>query len=173
MADLYAERGPLFKVVLLGEAGVGKTSLFYRLKENHFTPGRRNTIGIDSCSKFVKIGEKQVTLSVWDTAGVERFRTVTKNYYRGAHACILMFNVDDPGSLQYLLHWIHDTDEFCPDALKVLVANKIDLDEQVTTESVELFASSHECHLTFRISAKTGEGIGKACTQIAKALLRE
>lgn len=63
MAALIDERGPMFKIVLLGEAGVGKTALFYRIKENTFMSNRRNTIGIDSCSKFLKFNDKQVTVS--------------------------------------------------------------------------------------------------------------
>lgn len=110
-------------------------------------------------------------LSIWDTAGVERFRTVTKNYYRGAHACVLLFSVDEPGTLQYLTHWVRDADEFCPDALKFVIANKIDLEPIVNKDSVEMFASSHNCSKAFQVSAKTGEGIKEAFTQISKELL--
>ncbi|XP_031565805.1 ras-related protein Rab-1C-like [Actinia tenebrosa] len=173
MAALIDERGPMFKVVLLGEAGVGKTSLFYRIKENTFISNGRNTIGVDSCSKFLKVNDKQVTLSVWDTAGVERFRTVTKNYYRGAHACILMFGIDEPGSLQYLTHWTRDANEFCPDAFKFVVANKIDLDCRVSLESMQMFSDSHNCSNVFQISAKTGEGIDGLLDSMAKELLNE
>lgn len=110
-------------------------------------------------------------LSIWDTAGVERFRTVTKNYYRGAHACVLMFSVDEPGSLQYLTHWVRDANEFCPDALKFVIANKIDLDCVVNADSMELFSNSHNCENVFKVSAKTGEGITEAFEKISKQLL--
>ena len=63
MAGLSADKGPLFKVILLGEAGVGKTSIFHRLKDDIFQSNRRNTMGIDSCSKYVKVGDTQVTVS--------------------------------------------------------------------------------------------------------------
>ena len=63
MAALSVEKGPLFKVILLGEAGVGKTSIFYRAKENSFLQHRKNTVGIDSFSMYIKVGDQQVTVS--------------------------------------------------------------------------------------------------------------
>lgn len=84
---------------------------------------------------------------------------------------MLIFSVDEPGSLQYLTHWVHDVNEFCPDALKFVIANKIDLDSTVNSDSMELFASSHNCHKVFKVSAKTGEGITQAFDQISKLLL--
>ncbi|XP_068722151.1 ras-related protein Rab-14-like [Montipora capricornis] len=172
MAALNADKGPLFKVVLLGEAGVGKTAIFHRAKDNSFQEKRKNTVGIDSFSMYIKVGDQQVTLGVWDTAGVERFRTITNSYYRGSHAAVLVYSVDEPSSLHYLGHWIRDLEEHAPNAKKVLVGNKKDLKCQISTETVELFNTSNECTFCALTSAKTGEGIQDIFKDIAELLVQ-
>lgn len=173
MAALSADRGPLFKVILLGEAGVGKTAIFHRSKDNIFDERRKTTVGIDSFSLYVKVGDQQVTLGVWDTAGVERFRTITNNYYRGSHAAIFVYSVDEPSSLHYLGHWIRDLEEYSPDAIKILVGNKKDLNSQISNETIEMFNNANDCKLNMLMSAKTGEGIQDAFNAIAKLLVQK
>lgn len=173
MAALSADRGPLFKVILLGEAGVGKTAIFHRSKDNIFDDGRKTTVGIDSFSLYVKVGDQQVTLGVWDTAGVERFRTITNNYYRGSHAAIFVYSVDEPSSLHYLGHWIRDLEEYSPNAIKILVGNKKDLNSQISNETIEMFNNANDCKLNMLMSAKTGEGIQDAFNAIAKLLVQK
>lgn len=173
MAALSADRGPLFKVILLGEAGVGKTAIFHRSKDNIFEERRKTTVGIDSFSLYVKVGDQQVTLGVWDTAGVERFRTITNNYYRGSHAAIFVYSVDEPSSLHYLGHWIRDLEEYSPNAIKILVGNKKDLNSQISNETIEMFNNANDCKLNMLMSAKTGEGIQDAFNAIAKLLVQK
>ncbi|CAH3042257.1 unnamed protein product [Pocillopora meandrina] len=173
MAALSADRGPLFKVILLGEAGVGKTAIFHRSKDNIFDERRKTTVGIDSFSLYVKVGDQQVTLGVWDTAGVERFRTITNNYYRGSHAAIFVYSVDEPSSLHYLGHWIRDLEEYSPNAIKILVGNKKDLNSQISNETIEMFNNANDCKLNMLMSAKTGEGIQDAFNAIAKLLVQK
>lgn len=173
MAALSADRGPLFKVILLGEAGVGKTAIFHRSKDNIFDERRKTTVGIDSFSLYVKVGDQQVTLGVWDTAGVERFRTITNNYYRGSHAAIFVYSVDEPSSLHYLGHWIRDLEEYSPNAIKILVGNKKDLKSQISNETIEMFNNANDCKLNMLMSAKTGEGIQDAFNAIAKLLVQK
>lgn len=173
MAALSADRGPLFKVILLGEAGVGKTAIFHRSKDNIFDERRKTTVGIDSFSLYVKVGDQQVTLGVWDTAGVERFRTITNNYYRGSHAAIFVYSVEEPSSLHYLGHWIRDLEEYSPNAIKILVGNKKDLNSQISNETIEMFNNANDCKLNMLMSAKTGEGIQDAFNAIAKLLVQK
>lgn len=173
MAALSADRGPLFKVILLGEAGVGKTAIFHRSKDNIFDERRKTTVGIDSFSLYVKVGDQQVTLGIWDTAGVERFRTITNNYYRGSHAAIFVYSVDEPSSLHYLGHWIRDLEEYSPNAIKILVGNKKDLNSQISNETIEMFNNANDCKLNMLMSAKTGEGIQDSFNAIAKLLVQK
>lgn len=104
---------------------------------------------------------------------MERFRTITNNYYRGSHAAIFVYSVDEPSSIHYLGHWIRDLEEFSPDALKILVGNKKDLECQISTETIELFNTANECSLSILASAKTGEGIQDTFNTIAKLLVEK
>lgn len=104
---------------------------------------------------------------------MERFRTITNNYYRGSHAAIFVYSVDEPSSIHYLGHWIRDLEGISPDALKILVGNKKDLECQISEETIELFNNANECSLSILTSAKTGEGIQDAFNRIAKLLVEK
>jgi len=104
---------------------------------------------------------------------VERFRTITNNYYRGSHAAIFIYSVDEPSSIHYLGHWIRDLEEFAPDALKILVGNKKDLECQISAETIELFNNANGCSLSVLTSAKTGEGVQNTFNAIAKMLVEK
>lgn len=165
-------RGPTYKVVLLGELGVGKTSLFRRLKDNTFDEYQTATTGIDSCTKVVKVDGETVMLSIWDTAGVERFRTLTRNYYRNAHAAVFVYSVAEASSLHYLAQWIRDTESFAPNATCMLIGNKVDLESlgEIDRTTAQSFASAHMFELQFQTSCKTNEGIAEAFNKLARAL---
>lgn len=104
---------------------------------------------------------------------MERFRTITNNYYRGSHAAIFIYSVDEPSSIHYLGHWIRDLEEFAPDALKILVGNKKDLECQISAETIELFNNANGCSLSVLTSAKTGEGVQNTFNAIAKMLVEK
>ncbi|XP_062588404.1 ras-related protein RabC-like [Saccostrea cucullata] len=161
----------MFKAVLLGEAGVGKSSIFLRLKENVFGEFLQPTLGIESCSKVVKIDGQNITFCIWDTAGAERFKTITRNYYRNTHAVFLVFSCDDPASLHYLSQWAEDCTNHAPKALKFLIGNKSDLERLIPVESVDNFATAFDCENTYFISAKTGSGIEESFQRIGERLM--
>ncbi|XP_022319744.2 ras-related protein Rab-1-like [Crassostrea virginica] len=161
----------MFKVVLLGEAGVGKSSIFLRLKENIFGDSLQPTVGIESCSKVMKIDSQNITFSIWDTAGAERFKTITRNYYRNTHAVLLVYSWDDPSSLHYLAQWAEDCTLHAPKALKFLVGNKTDLERLIPAESIDNFSAAFECEYTYLVSAKTGAGIDESFQRIGERLM--
>ncbi|XP_011425085.2 ras-related protein RabC [Magallana gigas] len=161
----------MFKVVLLGEAGVGKSSIFLRLKENVFGESLQPTVGIESCSKIVKIDGQSITFSIWDTAGAERFKTITRNYYRNTHAVLLVYSCDDPSSLHYLAQWAEDCSQYAPNALKFLIGNKSDLENLIPSESVDNFSAAFECEYTYLFSAKTGNGVEESFERIGERLM--
>lgn len=102
---------------------------------------------------------------------MERFRTITNNYYRGSHAAIFVYSMDDPSSLHYLAHWLRDLNEYSPEAMKILVGNKKDLECEISKETIELFRTANECHLSVLTSAKTGEGIQDMFDSVAQMLV--
>lgn len=104
---------------------------------------------------------------------MERFRTITNNYYRGSHAAIFIYSVEEPSSIHYLGHWIRDLEEFAPDALKILVGNKKDLECQISAETIELFNNANGCSLSVLTSAKTGEGVQNTFNAVAKMLVEK
>mmetsp|Transcript_6872 Transcript_6872/g.10480 ORF Transcript_6872/g.10480 Transcript_6872/m.10480 type:complete len:251 (-) Transcript_6872:321-1073(-) len=98
------------KIIVLGDAGVGKTSLLNRYSTQKFTGQYKATIGADFMSRDVVVMDKKgmrkvVTLQIWDTAGQERFQSLGMGFYRGADACVLVYDITDPDSLEHLEHW--------------------------------------------------------------------
>ena len=102
---------------------------------------------------------------------MERFRTLTRNYYRNAHAAVFVYSVSEASSLHYLSQWIKDTQNFAPHATRMLVGNKVDIEpmeiDELTSKS---FAKAHEFDLHFHISCKSNSGISEAFEQLAIAL---
>ncbi|XP_059147781.1 ras-related protein Rab-43-like [Physella acuta] len=161
---------PQFKLILLGDAGVGKTSIFMRVKDNVFLEQPPPTIPVDNCRQKLMVGDTLVHLCLWDTAGVERFRTITRNFYRNADAVLMVFSLDEMSTLFSLNSWEQDVKAYAPTALRFLLGNKTDLGRAVSQDVVASFATNHNCESAFMASAKTGEGISNAFQVIAHKL---
>ena len=133
----------IFKILLIGDAGVGKSSILLRFTDDAFEEHLASTIGVDFKVKTVQLGGKTVKLTIWDTAGQERFRTLTSSYYRGCHGIILVFDVNERSSFDNLKQWLDELELYSTTAhsSKLLVGNKIDLeDRQVTEQEATDFA---------------------------------
>ncbi|XP_068907253.1 ras-related protein Rab-30 isoform X3 [Tenebrio molitor] len=102
----------LFKVVLVGNAGVGKTCLVRRFTQGLFPPGQGATIGVDFMIKTVDVDNEKVKLQIWDTAGQERFRSITQSYYRSAHALILVYDISCQPTFDCLPDWLREIEEY-------------------------------------------------------------
>jgi small GTP-binding protein len=111
---------------------------------------------------------------VWDTAGVERFRTLTRNYYRNADATVFVYSVTDTASLHYLTQWLKDAQSHAPDALRVIVGNKIDLKGSIEVEEsvAQAFADLQKIKSVYRISCKTNEGVDNFITELTREIHR-
>ena len=118
----------IFKVPLIGNTGVGKTSLLLRLTDNTFNDQTITSIGVDFKVRYYELNGETIKVQIWDTAGQERFRSITRAYYRGAHGIILVYDITDRASFEHLREWMRDVNTNAPpDACRVLVANKSDL----------------------------------------------
>ncbi|KAK0417435.1 hypothetical protein QR680_013008 [Steinernema hermaphroditum] len=121
----------LFKVVLVGNAGVGKTCLVRKFTQGIFPPGQSATIGVDFMIKTLKVLDDKIKLQIWDTAGQERFRSITQSYYRSAHAIVLVFDVSCQPSFDSLPDWLSEIEQYANRrVLKILVGNKVDKDDE-------------------------------------------
>jgi len=122
----------LFKLLLIGDSGVGKSCILLRYSEDTFTDTYISTIGVDFKIKSVVVDGKRVKLQIWDTAGQERFRTITSSYYRGAQGIIIVYDVTDQVTSTNTKNWLQEIDRYAGgNVTKLLVGNKIDKSNRV------------------------------------------
>ncbi|CAD8204967.1 unnamed protein product [Paramecium pentaurelia] len=115
-------------ILLVGEVESGKTTLLIKYTEQEFQLNKLTTIGIDYKSKIVDYQGKRIKIQLWDTAGQERFKTISKNYYRGAHAIFFIYDITNMDSFNRIQQWINEIEQNLPsDIIKVLIGNKCDL----------------------------------------------
>ncbi|XP_070495609.1 ras-related protein Rab-30 [Chironomus tepperi] len=169
----------LFKVVLIGNSGVGKTCLVRRFTQGVFPKGQGATIGVDFMIKTLEIensaGQREaVKLQIWDTAGQERFRSITQSYYRSAHALILVYDLSCQPTFDALNDWIREIQEYAnPKVLKILVGNKTDRDDrEIPVRVGEEFAKAHDMYF-LETSSKQGENVEKLFYEIAAELIEQ
>lgn len=162
----------LFKLLIIGDAGVGKSAILIRFADNTFSSSYINTIGVDFKIRTIEVGGERVKLQIWDTAGQERFRTITSTYYRGTNGIILVFDVTTEVTFVNVKKWLQEIeDNDCQSVPRVLVGNKIDCPNRaVQTESAEKFAKSKKLAY-FESSAKLNEGVLDVFLHVAKMAL--
>ncbi|GLJ55705.1 hypothetical protein SUGI_1196610 [Cryptomeria japonica] len=148
----------LFKLLLIGDSGVGKSSLLLRFTSDSFDD-LSPTIGVDFKLKFMTVGGKRIKLTIWDTAGQERFRTLTSSYYRGAQGIILVYDVTRRQTFTNLSDiWAKEADQHSTnqDCIKMLVGNKVDReDERVVSKKEGIDLARQLGALFLECSAKT------------------
>jgi Ras-related protein Rab-8A len=160
------------KFIIIGDSSTGKSSLLIRFTDNKFSPSFITTIGIDFRQKVIQLNNQPITLQVWDTAGCERFRSITSAYYRGAQVVLLVFDVGSAQSFANVKGWLNSINEQVSDAALVwLVGNKCDLEERaVTKDQAKELAASFKISYT-ETSARTGENVEELFTSAAKQFL--
>ncbi|XP_054714653.1 ras-related protein Rab-4B [Uloborus diversus] len=163
----------LFKFLVIGSAGTGKSCLLHQFIESKFKADSNHTIGVEFGSKVVNIGGKSVKLQIWDTAGQERFRSVTRSYYRGAAGALLVYDITSRESYNSLSNWLVDARTLAsPNIAVLLVGNKKDLEEdrEVTFLEASRFAQENEL-MFLETSALTGENVEEAFLKCSKTIL--
>ena len=165
----------LFKLLIIGDSGTGKTSILNRYADGTFTEIYVSTIGVDFKIRTFEHENLVVKLQIWDTAGQERFRSIIPPYYKGAHGILLVFDYTDENSFNYLKNWLSEIHNYALNDIPViLVGNKIDLEsmKQVSIQDALVYAHFHKLQL-FDISCKQGKGIEEAFAGITKLLIKK
>jgi Ras-related protein Rab-35 len=163
----------LFKLLIIGDSGVGKSSLLVRFADNHFSGNYITTIGVDFKIRTIEINGERVKLQIWDTAGQERFRTITSTYYRGTHGVIVVYDVSSGESFANVKRWLHEIDANCDVVNRILVGNKNDDPDRkvVLTEDARRFADQMGIQL-FETSAKDNINVEEMFRSITTLVLK-
>lgn len=171
--NMAREYDHLFKLLIIGDSGVGKSSLLLRFADNTFTGNYITTIGVDFKIRTIELNGERVKLQIWDTAGQERFRTITSTYYRGTHGVIVVYDVTSGESFANVKRWLHEIEQNCEVVNRVLVGNKNDAPDSkvVLTEDAQRFADQMSIQL-FETSAKENVNVEEMFLAITKQVLR-
>lgn len=166
----------LFKIVLIGDCGTGKTCIVQRFKTGNYVERHGNTIGVDFSMKTITVDGKQVKLQIWDTAGQERFRTITQSYYRSANGVIIVYDITKRSTFLNLQKWIEEVRRYtASNVILILIGNKCDLEEEREVEFTEAEAMCEyipEILFVMETSAKENTNVEDAFICIAAELKR-
>eukprot|EP01051_Picozoa_sp_SAG22_P023556 SAG22_NODE_6129_length_895_cov_1.271357_2_plen_169_part_01 len=164
----YLDYDYLFKMLLIGDSGVGKSCLLLRFAEGKYEEDYLSTIGVDFKTRFIELDDKKIKFQLWDTAGQERFRTITSSYYRGSHGIIIVYDVTDEKSFEDVNIWLEEIEKHAGQSVcKLLVGNKSDLSESrvVTFEQGKAFAEAKGMSF-FETSAKGNYNVEESFTAL-------
>lgn len=159
----------LFKLLLIGDSGVGKTSVLFRFSDDAFNSTFISTIGIDFKIRTIELGDKKIKLQIWDTAGQERFRTITTAYYRGAMGILLVYDITNEKSFENIKTWIKNIEQHASaDVEKMILGNKCDMEDKrkITTAQGEQLAKEYNVKF-METSAMNRTNVERAFTEIA------
>ena len=163
----------IFKVLLLGNSDVGKSSLLLRFVDSVWNDAFVPTIGVDFKVKTLEINNKKVKMQIWDTAGEERFRTVVSTYFRGAHGILLLYDVTNRDSFKNLENWLIEIEKNSSEkVLKILLGNKCDLndDREIQPDEGRAFADRNGMEF-METSAKMNTNVNEAFETLGKLMI--
>jgi len=162
----------LFKLLLIGDSGVGKSCLLLRFADDTYTESYISTIGVDFKIRTIELDGKTVKLQIWDTAGQERFRTITSSYYRGAHGIVVVYDVTDMDSFNNVKQWLQEIDRYATEGVnKLLVGNKSDMSDKKVVEYTVAKEFADSLGIPFlKTSAKNASNVEQAFLTMARQI---
>mmetsp|Transcript_99635 Transcript_99635/g.179832 ORF Transcript_99635/g.179832 Transcript_99635/m.179832 type:complete len:216 (+) Transcript_99635:66-713(+) len=165
----------LFKFIIIGDAGAGKSCLLHQFIENKFKKGSSHTIGVEFGSKIISVGGRNIKLQIWDTAGQERYRSVTRSYYRGAAGALIIYDITNRDSYSHLINWLADARTLARADISIItVGNKCDLKDKRAVTFLEASRCAQENDILFlETSALTGEGVEEVFIKVARMILNK
>lgn len=162
----------LFKIVLIGDSGVGKSNLLSRFTTNEFNIESKSTIGVEFATRTIEVEGKKIKAQIWDTAGQERYRAITSAYYRGAVGALIVYDISKSSTYENCNHWLAELKENADDNVAVgLIGNKSDLAHlrAVPTEEAKNFALENQLLFT-ETSALNSENVDLAFRELITAI---
>ncbi len=161
-----------FKILVLGDSSVGKTTLLLKYVDGYFPTLYVATIGVEFKTKKINVDGIDITLQIWDTAGQERFRSVTKSFLKGADGIIYVYDVTNKESFDNLKTWINTAEESITDFKKIIIGNKIDIEDKkkVSTEMLEKFCEKQNLK-GLETSAKNGTNVNEMFELLTKMII--
>mmetsp|Transcript_6990 Transcript_6990/g.13024 ORF Transcript_6990/g.13024 Transcript_6990/m.13024 type:complete len:203 (-) Transcript_6990:170-778(-) len=162
-----------FTLVMIGDAGVGKTALLLRFADDQFLGDYMPTVGVDFRYRKFDVDGKRVKLQIWDTAGQERFRTMTASYYRGAHGVVLVYDITNKESFEHVQGWMKSVDKYGREGvIRMVIGNKCDIESEreVQKEDLEAYAENNGV-MWIETSAKSSANVNLAFKRLATRLL--
>ncbi|KAK1906142.1 EF-hand calcium-binding domain containing protein 4B [Dissostichus eleginoides] len=165
----------LFKVVLVGNSSVGKTSLLRSFCEGRFHPSTTATVGVDYSVKTLTLDNMQVAMQLWDTAGQERYRSITKQFFRKADGVVVMFDVTVQESFKAVKPWLTNVQEAAEEGIPILLlGNKMDMDaeREVSFKEAEQLAFENKVMFS-EVSAYTSKNVTESLTHLARVLMEQ
>ena len=163
-----------FKILLIGDCSVGKTSILNSFTNGSFDEQTKNTIGVDLKIKHLKVKEKDCRLVIWDSAGQERFRTLTSGFYRGGHGVLMVYDMTCRESFNNLKYWMKEIIQYSTtDPVILVVGNKSDLKDQrtVSIDEVRSYAREQGAMYIDIPSAKSKDGVHQAFDELIQKII--
>eukprot|EP01033_Poteriospumella_lacustris_P013182 gene13181-9445_t len=164
----------LFKVVLIGDSGVGKSNLLSRFTRDEFNLESKSTIGVEFATKSIQVDGKTIKAQIWDTAGQERYRAITSAYYRGAVGALLVYDISKQSTFENVDRWLKELKDHAESNIVImLVGNKSDLRHKRAVSTEDAMAFAERNNLAFiETSALDSTGVNEAFRQILTEIYR-
>ena len=176
LADDFPSFDLSFKIIIVGDSGVGKSCLSIKASRNYFEDFYSPTVGFEFLTFNVKVEDQNIKLQIWDTCGQEVYRSLISSFYRSASLAIIVYSIDNEESYINIEKWLNDIKtQSNPDVKIFLIGNKADLEDkrQVAKESGEKFYKDHKLSFFTETSAKTGFNVQNVFIEVAKELYKQ
>jgi small GTP-binding protein len=176
LGEDYLQFDLSFKIIIIGDPGVGKSCISVKAIKDKFIEGYETTVGFDFFTYCIKMNGQIIQLKIWDTCGQEVYRALIHNFFRNTSLAILVYSIDNKESFKNLNFWLNDLKtQSNPDIKIILIGNKKDLNEkrEVTLEQGEKFYKEKQFQLFVETSAKTGENIQEIFLESARILFND
>ena len=162
-----------FKIIMIGDSSVGKTTLMRRYIEGIYNQKTLSTIGIELFKKEVSIQNKKYVMKIWDTCGQEKFRAISKNYYHNADGIMLLFDINSYDTFEHLSGWIESINQnISKDTPFIIVANKCDLDHLVTDQEIEEYSTKNKVKV-FKTSSKDNINVDEPFLYLGEEIIKK